>query len=545
MSKSKKKKKAAKRKKSEKKSRAIQAHAHQLDTMQIDSNFSSIDKTDFAEDVTEVDDHCYPFDENLLNRARTQWQFGDWQSLAALDRNILQHHPDRAKLALLAAAGHLQLGDTRVARQFISLAKEWGCTKKLISQILISGVYNSLGCVSASCGQNKRALEHIETAVAMGTPGGNVRLLAQERVHNIKKRQDSIGLYEVKKQLNLAAGEIDKGDLSAAKLLVDECFVNKELVDALESVTMYLLSSHSTNSMLFNFCYMLALKFRETKDNLMVAHYINTASEFVEEKGSLAKSQYNLLSREALAIGQTELSIYFMVRSQCADSVITDFEKKRLVLAYNNIRAASKQQHGHDLLLCYLQDKFKTSANSDKDFVLIEIGTTRENVPGQGSTRLLAEFCKNNKIHFITVDMDPNNSRIANSLFEQMEVPFEAITMKGEDYLQSYPGTFDFVFLDAYDFDHGKHSTLRQSRYIKYLGGRIDEEQCHKMHLDCAKSILEKLSEQGVVCIDDTWQDEQGRWTAKGTLALPFLLDNGFLLIEARNRAALLKQTKT
>jgi len=41
-----------------------------------------------------------PCDENPLKRARTQWQFGDWQSLAQLDRATLQHHPDRAKLAL-------------------------------------------------------------------------------------------------------------------------------------------------------------------------------------------------------------------------------------------------------------------------------------------------------------------------------------------------------------------------------------------------------------------------------------------------------------
>lgn len=46
-----------------------------------------------------------PYDEPLLERARTRWQFGDWNSLGQLDRNTLQHHPNRTKLALLAAAG--------------------------------------------------------------------------------------------------------------------------------------------------------------------------------------------------------------------------------------------------------------------------------------------------------------------------------------------------------------------------------------------------------------------------------------------------------
>ena len=31
-----------------------------------------------------------PYDENLLERSRTQWQFGDWASLAKLERHTLQ-----------------------------------------------------------------------------------------------------------------------------------------------------------------------------------------------------------------------------------------------------------------------------------------------------------------------------------------------------------------------------------------------------------------------------------------------------------------------
>ncbi len=73
----------------------------------------------------------------LLERSSTQWQFGDWDSLAKLERDTLQHLPDRAKLALLAAAGHLQLGNDQAAFQCTRMAQDWGCSKKLISQILI------------------------------------------------------------------------------------------------------------------------------------------------------------------------------------------------------------------------------------------------------------------------------------------------------------------------------------------------------------------------------------------------------------------------
>lgn len=131
------------------------------------------------EEVSEQ--HLVPYDENLLERSRTQWQFGDWASLTQLARDTLQHHPDRAKLALLAAAGHLQQGNSTEARQFTRLAQDWGCSKKLVSQILISGVYNSLGRAAAVSGQAQRALQHFESAIAIGAAESERRLLARAR----------------------------------------------------------------------------------------------------------------------------------------------------------------------------------------------------------------------------------------------------------------------------------------------------------------------------------------------------------------------------
>jgi len=122
-----------------------------------------------------------PYDENLLERARTQWEFGDWQSLAKLDREALQHHPERARLALLAAAGRLQADKVAEARQFVRLAQDWGVSKRLIARVLISGVYNSLGRMAALSGQQQRALQHFKTSVALGGSGGDENLLARAR----------------------------------------------------------------------------------------------------------------------------------------------------------------------------------------------------------------------------------------------------------------------------------------------------------------------------------------------------------------------------
>jgi BNR repeat-containing family member len=122
-----------------------------------------------------------PYDENLLECSRSQWQFGDWQNLAKLSLETLQHHPDRAKLALLCAAGHAQLGHTEPARQFTRLAQDWGCSKKIISQVLISGVHNSLARAAAAAGQTLQTRQHFEQAIHTGAPHLDANLLAPAR----------------------------------------------------------------------------------------------------------------------------------------------------------------------------------------------------------------------------------------------------------------------------------------------------------------------------------------------------------------------------
>lgn len=125
-----------------------------------------------------------PYDENLLERARTQWQFGDWPSLVQLKRDTMQHHPDRAKLALLAAAGHMQCGSMDQARRYVCLARDWGCDKKLVNRILIAGVHNSLGRASALATKQPKALEHFENSIELGARGNDARLLRDARAQH-------------------------------------------------------------------------------------------------------------------------------------------------------------------------------------------------------------------------------------------------------------------------------------------------------------------------------------------------------------------------
>jgi hypothetical protein len=186
----------------------------------------------------------------------------------------------------------------------------------------------------------------------------------------------------------------------------------------------------------------------------------------------------------------------------------------------------------------------KLSPLHDAKRVLVEIGTVREHLPGQGSTRLLAEFAMQNNLHFVTVDMDPFNTYRAQDMFDRLGMPFQAINMKGEDYLHQHQGRLDFVYLDAYDVDHGHHSELRQSRYIKMLGAPITDEGCHQMHLECAEAIVEKLSDEGLIGFDDTWVRD-GKWVGKGATAIPYFLSHGLVMDSSHRSAALFKRKQS
>lgn len=122
--------------------------------------------------------------DNRLEQARTQWQFGDWESLIKIKSEILNNHPDRAELALFVASGYLQSDKLGKAKKHIRLAKDWGCGEKMLLQILVSGVHNSLGRASAIAGFQAQAFQHFNSAIQSVSPKGDVNLLSQARINH-------------------------------------------------------------------------------------------------------------------------------------------------------------------------------------------------------------------------------------------------------------------------------------------------------------------------------------------------------------------------
>ena len=118
---------------------------------------------------------------SLLGSSYTQWQFGDWTKLAQLQRADLENQPGRAQLALLAAAGRLQVGSHEEALEFIELAKAWGIDESVCIRVLVSGTFNSLGRAFASLGDQKRSSSLFAKAVEIGCPEADHGLLSRAR----------------------------------------------------------------------------------------------------------------------------------------------------------------------------------------------------------------------------------------------------------------------------------------------------------------------------------------------------------------------------
>lgn len=211
--------------------------------------------------------------------------------------------------------------------------------------------------------------------------------------------------------------------------------------------------------------------------------------------------------------------------------------------AVDALRREPEVEHGHAVLMAVLADEARGRPDFLMGKTLIEIGTTREHDPRQSSTQKLGLFTGMMGMHFVTVDMDPANTQSTKSYLSYFNPVAQAVTAKGEDYLAIHAGPIEFVYLDAFDFDHGKHSEERQERYKKNLHTTINDFECWKMHEACARIIIERMPLGGIVAVDDTWDDESGNLAGKGKLAVPLLVDAGFEIVVKTRMTIALKRT--
>lgn len=104
-----------------------------------------------------------------LAHAQALWQQGDWAALTQIELAQLAAqpaHPDRAQLCALVASAWAQAGDQATAQHFLRQALDWGCDKRLVTQLLVAGMHNTLGRAAAIAGDQVRLEQHFRLAVA-------------------------------------------------------------------------------------------------------------------------------------------------------------------------------------------------------------------------------------------------------------------------------------------------------------------------------------------------------------------------------------------
>jgi hypothetical protein len=79
------------------------------------------------------------------------------------------------------AAGHQQLGDIDAARRCATQALDWGCERRAVAQVLISGIHGSLARAAAIDEDTVRSRRHLEAAMSMAYPGQDVQALVARR----------------------------------------------------------------------------------------------------------------------------------------------------------------------------------------------------------------------------------------------------------------------------------------------------------------------------------------------------------------------------
>lgn len=117
----------------------------------------------------------------LLDHARDAWHRADWPALAALAEHPVEDEAERARLALLVAAGLAQQDRLDTARRLARQALDWGASERLAAQVLISGVYTTLGRAALAQGNADDAPALFRAALLDMEPDEDRRQAAADR----------------------------------------------------------------------------------------------------------------------------------------------------------------------------------------------------------------------------------------------------------------------------------------------------------------------------------------------------------------------------
>lgn len=127
----------------------------------------------------------------LLEKAKLHWFYGEWEQLTSYRQEDLENHADRAYLMLLIAAAHHQQGSFETAKLLGLQALKWGGEPKALAKIFIAGAYNTLGRIAALQSNESKMEQAFIESVNVGL-AKDIELIAHSRA---TREMAKLGLF--------------------------------------------------------------------------------------------------------------------------------------------------------------------------------------------------------------------------------------------------------------------------------------------------------------------------------------------------------------
>jgi len=172
--------------------------------------------------------------------------------------------------------------------------------------------------------------------------------------------------------------------------------------------------------------------------------------------------------------------------------------------------------------------------------VIVEIGSDR----WEGSSAYFADLAKTHSMKFLSVDIDDDAQKRLSGTLDPTCIEF--IQADGTIWSANYRGpNIKVLYLDNFDWDWdtNQYSDMIEQQRRWYADRNVVMNNLNSQiaHITQMTNLLPHMSDQCVICVDDTYE-HNGVFIGKGGAVVPYLLGQGFTLVEARDYGVILSR---
>lgn len=174
------------------------------------------------------------------------------------------------------------------------------------------------------------------------------------------------------------------------------------------------------------------------------------------------------------------------------------------------------------------------------DEVIVEIGSDR----WEGSSAYFADLAKTHGMKFLSVDIDDDVQKRLSGTLDPTCIEF--IQADGTTWSANYRGpNIKVLYLDNFDWDWdtNQYSDMIEQQRRWYADRNVVMNNLNSQiaHITQMTNLLPHMSDQCVICVDDTYE-HNGVFIGKGGAVVPYLLGQGFAIVEARDYGVILSR---